>query len=213
MTRQDERLVGGQGGPMSDVTGVALLSLDGARAAVASALGVAVLFCFAASSAVAQSAPPAFVPAACPKLALKLVPAIRTARCGSFIVPENRSVDTGRMIRLAVAIVPARSSTPAPDPIVHLTGGPGGVAIGEAQKLVDAGFNRDRDLILMDQRGTLFSQPALTCPEIDRFNARSLALPLDAPATRRLHVAATAACHRRLAAKGIDLGAYNTTEN
>jgi pimeloyl-ACP methyl ester carboxylesterase len=167
----------------------------------------------AASTALAQSAPPAFVPAACPKLALKSVPAIRTARCGYLTVPENRSVDSSRTIRLAVAIVPARSPTPAPDRIVHLTGGPGGVAIGEAQKLVDAGFNRDRDLILMDQRGTLFSKPSLTCPEIDRFNARGVGLPLDAPATRRLHVAATAACHRRLAAKGIDLGAYNTAEN
>jgi pimeloyl-ACP methyl ester carboxylesterase len=179
----------------------------------AAALGAAVLVCLAPSTALAQPAPPVFASASCPRLALKLVPVLRTARCGYLTVPENRSTDTGRTIRLAVAIVPARSSTPAPDPIVHLTGGPGGIALVEAQELVDAGFNRDRDLILMDQRGTLFSQPALTCPEIDRFNARAVGLPLDTPATRRLHVAATAACHRRLAAKGIDLGAYNTTEN
>ena len=88
---------------MSDVTAVALLSLASARAALVSALGVAVLFCITASPALAAPAPPAFVPSACPKLALKLVPAIRTARCGDLIVPENRSVDTGRTIRLAVA--------------------------------------------------------------------------------------------------------------
>jgi len=182
-------------------------------AVFALALGVALLCCVGASTALAQPAPPSFVSAACPKLALKVVPALSTARCGYLVVPENRSVDNGRTIRLAVAIVPARSPTPAPDPIVHMTGGPGGVAIGEAQQLVDAGFNADRDLILMDQRGTLFSKPALTCPEIDRYNARAVGLPLDARRTRRLHVAATAACHRRLAARGIDLGAYNTTEN
>jgi hypothetical protein len=147
----------------------------------AAALGAAVLVCLAPSTALAQPAPPVFASASCPRLALKLVPVLRTARCGYLTVPENRSTDTGRTIRLAVAIVPARSSTPAPDPIVHLTGGPGGVALVEAQELVDAGFNRDRDLILMDQRGTLFSQPALTCPEIDRFNARAVGLPLDTP--------------------------------
>jgi pimeloyl-ACP methyl ester carboxylesterase len=185
-----------------------------ARAALAAgAVGVALLCCLAPSTALAQPAPPAFASSSCPRLALKARPVLRTARCGYLTVPENRSTDNGRTIRLAVAIVPARSPTPAPDPIVHMTGGPGGIAILEAQALVGAGFNRDRDLILMDQRGTLFSKPALTCSEIDRFNARALSLPLDAPATRRLHVAATAACHRRLVGQGIDLGAYNTTEN
>jgi hypothetical protein len=48
--------------------------------------------------------------------------------------------------------------------IVHLTGGPGGVAILEVQTIVGAGFNRDRDLVVMDQRGTPYSEPALTCP-------------------------------------------------
>jgi pimeloyl-ACP methyl ester carboxylesterase len=35
----------------------------------------------------------------------------------------------------------------------------------------------------------------------------------DAASTGRLHVAATRACYRRLRARGIDLGAYNTTES
>jgi pimeloyl-ACP methyl ester carboxylesterase len=141
------------------------------------------------------------------------VPALQNARCGFLVVPENRGRLEGRTIRLAVAIIPAIAQQPAPDPLVHLTGGPGGVAILEAQELVDAGFNRDRDLILMDQRGTFLSEPALTCEVIDRFNRQQVGLPLDARSTRRKHVAATRKCRRDLVARGIDIAAYNTTEN
>ena len=163
-----------------------------------------------AAPAAAQT--PSFESAACPKTPVPL-PALQSARCGYLTVPENRTRPEGRTIRLLVAIVPAQSATPAPDPIVHMTGGPGGIAILEAQELVDAGFNRDRDLILMDQRGTKYSQPALTCPAIDAFNAKSVAAPLDTPATARAHVAATSKCRRSLVARGIDIAAYNTTEN
>jgi pimeloyl-ACP methyl ester carboxylesterase len=155
---------------------------------------------------------PRFESAPCPTTPFPL-PALENARCGFLVVPENRSRPEGRKIRLAVAIVPAVAQQPAPDPLVHLTGGPGGIAILEAHALVDAGFNRDRDLILMDQRGTLFSEPALTCEVIDRFNRRQVALPLDARSTRRKHVAATRKCRRQLVARGIDIAAYNTTEN
>src|ERR671925_143542 len=91
--------------------------------------------------------------------------------------------------------------------------GPGGVAFLEAQRLVDAGFNQSRDLILMDQRGTYYSQPALTCPVIDRFNIRLLGRRYDSESTRRRHVAATRSCRRQLVGRGIDIAAYNTTEN
>jgi pimeloyl-ACP methyl ester carboxylesterase len=65
----------------------------------------------------------------------------------------------------------------------------------------------------MDQRGTFLSEPALTCEVIDRFNRRQVALPLDSRRTRRRHVAATRKCRRQLVARGIDIAAYNTTEN
>jgi pimeloyl-ACP methyl ester carboxylesterase len=166
-----------------------------------------------AASAAAQGTP-TFTPGPCPKTPLPDVQKVLAgARCGSLAVPENRSNATSATIALAVAIVPARSPTPAPDPIVHMTGGPGGVDILEAPALVKAGFNQDRDLILMDQRGTKYSQPALTCPNVDRFYGANVGTPLDSPVTRRGSVAAVARCRRALAARGIDLAAYNTTEN
>jgi pimeloyl-ACP methyl ester carboxylesterase len=129
------------------------------------------------------------------------------------VVPENPAKPNGRTIRLAVAIIPAAATTPAPDPIVYVAGGPGVDPIGqETNLLVDIGVNRDRDLIIMDQRGTLASEPALLCPEVDRFNIGRWGSSMTR-STERLHLDATRACRTRLARQGIDLGAYNTTEN
>jgi len=139
-------------------------------------------------------------------------PDLKTARCGYLTVPENRSRPSDRTIRLAVAIVPPVAPTPEPDPVVYLAGGPGSGAIGSAPGLIDAGLNRDRELILMDQRGVAFSN-GLFCPESARFVARRVGLVYDAASTGRRQAAATRACHQRLVEQGNDLAAYNTTEN
>ena len=148
-----------------------------------------------------------FEPSACPAL-----PALANAQCGYLVVPENRTLPTGPTIRLLVATIPALASAKS-DPVVYLAGGPGGIAVAEASILVDAGINRDRDLILMDQRGALYSEPALTCPDLDHFFVSSLGLPLDAPSTGQLHAAAARACYLRSLATRSDLSAYNTTES
>jgi pimeloyl-ACP methyl ester carboxylesterase len=186
------------------------------RAKIVLGLAAIMLWLIGASAAMSPAASGAtsssrFVPSECPETPAPL-PALKNARCGFLVVPENRTKDNGRTIRLAVAVVPAVSKKPARDPIVYLAGGPGGPAILGAQADAEAGFNRDRDLILMDQRGTFFSNP-LTCREIERATARSVGHPYDAASTGRRAVRATRACYRRLVAKGNDLSAYNTTEN
>ena len=109
--------------------------------------------------------------------------------------------------------MPAASGKPQPDPVVFMAGGPGESAILDTPFLVDAGINRDRDLIIMTQRGTLFDEPDLNCPELDRFYARQVSLLYGAPSTGQEQAAAAKACRDRLAAEGIDLSGYNTTEN
>ncbi|MFJ9536566.1 alpha/beta fold hydrolase [Streptomyces sp. NPDC101225] len=128
-------------------------------------------------------------------------------------MPENRARRSGRTIRLTVAIIPAASTRPAKDPVVFMEGGPGGDAIGAIPFLIASHVNRDRDLIVMSQRGGLHSQPNLACPEVDRFSADAVGLPYDAPSTGRLLVRATQRCKDRLTAQGVELRAYNTTEN
>ena len=65
----------------------------------------------------------------------------------------------------------------------------------------------------MSQRGTMFSEPALTCAVEDDFARALLGMRFYSEATKRAHLAATEACHRDLAAAGADLSAYNSTES
>jgi pimeloyl-ACP methyl ester carboxylesterase len=163
-----------------------------------------------------------FEPAACPQTP-EPIPELETARCGFLVVPENRANPNGRTIRLAVAIVPAQSASPQPDPVVFMSGGPGAAAILDIPFLVNcdhpspdhpgACINLDHNLIVMTQRGTLYDDPDLNCPELDRYHARQVSLVYDAPSTGRKQAAAARACHDRLVEAGVDLSAYNTTEN
>jgi pimeloyl-ACP methyl ester carboxylesterase len=181
-------------------------------AAAACGTVLAALVCAQGALAQAKSSDrvPRFEPAACPAMPIK---ALADARCGYLVVPEDRSRPAGRTIRLIVAIIPALSSQPKPDPVVYLAGGPGGIAIGEADLVVTAGLNRDRDLVIMNQRGTYLTEPGLTCASIDNFNRQLLGLRFYSEATKRTHLVMTEACHRHLAATGAELSAYNSTES
>jgi pimeloyl-ACP methyl ester carboxylesterase len=112
-------------------------------------------------------------PASTPSLALEPCqlgaagsPSRLAARCGVLRVAEDRSNPEGRSIDLRVAIVPAISRNPAPDPLVFLSGGPGQAATESYPQLAPAfrRISRDRDVVLVDQRGTGGSN-ALRCPE------------------------------------------------
>ena len=133
--------------------------------------------------------------------------------CGYLVVPENRTRPNGRTIKIAVARAKARSADPRPDPLLYLTGGPGGPGLPLANGLVAGDLNRDRDLIIIDQRGTLHAQPALTCPEIDDFTAAATGMSIQAPSTAEKDLAAVRACRDRLAAAGTDLAAFDTSGN
>ena len=87
------------------------------------------------------------------------------AHCGRLAVPENPQDPSGRQIELNLAVVPAVSRSPAPDPLFFLTGGPGQAAT-ESYLLLSFAFdriNQKRDIVLVDQRGTGKSNP-LDCP-------------------------------------------------
>jgi pimeloyl-ACP methyl ester carboxylesterase len=87
------------------------------------------------------------------------------ARCGTFAVPENRSVASGRTIRLRIAVVPARNGGSSSDALLYLTGGPGGSAIADAAGMTRLfpATNETHDIVLIDQRGT-GSSNRLVCP-------------------------------------------------
>ncbi len=79
-----------------------------------------------------------------------------SSRCGWLEVPEDRDTDAGRTIRLRVTVIPALRMNAEPDPLVILAGGPGQSA-HDAYAMVGPAFaavRRDRDIVLLDQRGT-----------------------------------------------------------
>lgn len=156
---------------------------------------------------------PVFEPAACPFE----VPANTAGlRCGYVEVPEDRSKPAGRRLRLAVAILESFAQNPQPDPLLYLTGGPGGGSLQYVPARLDSSFwnryRQDRDLVFFDQRGTGFSDPAF-CLELDlALHASSLAgLSLDQQVQQDL--AAVEACRDKMLATGIDFAQYNSASN
>ncbi len=78
------------------------------------------------------------------------------ARCGTLDRHENPSDPGSPLLALSVAVVPALSLEPEPDPFVPIAGGPGQSTI-EFYSLLSHAFEdirRTRDIVLLDQRGT-----------------------------------------------------------
>jgi len=88
------------------------------------------------------------------------------ARCGEFERPLDPDNPGGETIYLNVAVVPALTLDPAPDPVVPIAGGPGQASTRFYASVPQAFeyLRRERDIVLLDQRGTGESAP-LTCSE------------------------------------------------
>jgi pimeloyl-ACP methyl ester carboxylesterase len=155
-----------------------------------------------------------FVLVACPD---GVFPADADVDCGFVRVPENRAHPERGRIKVAAAVVHTSSEHPSPDPIVFLDGGPSFGAMSPFALdfyFAGADFAADRDIILVDTRGTGFSTPRLGCPELDRARVESFyagrfingrALPIFQRALQR--------CRDRLTMAGVDVAAYNTAES
>jgi pimeloyl-ACP methyl ester carboxylesterase len=135
-----------------------------------------------------------FVPGDCPfEVEIDIV-----VDCGVVLVPESRTGLSDATIELAVAILRTPAPDPAPDPVVYLSGGPGGAALAEyAAWHPEPGWwtispiLSSRDLILVDQRGTGYSLPSLDCLEDESEED----------------------CYQRLVDEGVTPAAYSTPEN
>lgn len=77
------------------------------------------------------------------------------ARCGTITVSEDRAHIEGRKINLNVVVIPA-TDQPTLEPLFILQGGPGQAATMLTDFYADVfvGIRRERDIILLDQRGT-----------------------------------------------------------
>ena len=123
--------------------------------------------------------------------------------CGYLTVPEKHPLygqpATTKNIEIAVIKLAAIAVNKQQDPVVYLQGGPGGSASSSIAEIVaTATFINQRDVYLVDQRGTGHSKPALSCTEYDG--------EAGTPAQVK-------ACKTRLEQSGVDLNAYHSVHN
>ncbi len=128
----------------------------------------------------------------------------QAAQCGMLEVPEDRSKPAGRRIALHVAVLPANTLSPKPDPLFILAGGPGQAAssLGPFAALLND-VRATRDIVLIDQRGTGRSAP-LACKALAPDGQLEAAVETD-PLPR------ASACAQELAARGVDAAQYTTS--
>ena len=132
--------------------------------------------------------------------------------CGYITVPEQRANPDGPTIRLAVAILKSEGDSPASDPFVMFTGGPGGNIFAMGPPMLSefgAPIRADRDIVLMSERGTYGAEPFLDCPELAIVDEHFGASPEELDA---LKLEAFTNCRERLVSEGINLNAYNNPE-
>lgn len=138
-----------------------------------------------------------------------------TTQCGYLVVPEDRSTPgNGRTLKLYVAIFKSLDGHSENAPLVYLTGGPGASTAQANQDFEDTGlyfrqdFGGDRDLIVLDQRGTNYASPALYCSE-ELGPLRSQVYGIGYADAAAMRIDALQDCYDRLQAQGVYLSAYD----
>jgi pimeloyl-ACP methyl ester carboxylesterase len=165
----------------------------------------------AAQSAEANAYTPRFEEAPCPFEASAQV--LEQLRCGWLVVPQHRAEPDGRQLRLAVSVLKSTSPAPRPDPIVFLSGGPGGKSVEFMPARTGSAFwsrlRAERDVVFYDQRGTGYSEPAF-CPEVTDERVHAFFLGLRAQQRSERMQAVLARCAETMRAQGVDLSQVNS---
>jgi pimeloyl-ACP methyl ester carboxylesterase len=126
----------------------------------------------------------------------------QAVQCGTLDVPEDRQHPNGPRLSIFVAVLPANTLSPKPDPLVLIAGGPGQAAsaLGPFAAQLTL-IRRTRDIVLVDQRGTGRSSP-LDCPAFAPDEHAEFDID---PVPKSL------LCAWQLAAKGVDASQYTTS--
>lgn len=138
-------------------------------------------------------------------------PAGHLARCGYVTLPQDYDDPTSSKVEIYYTLIQSRSIAPQPDPLVYLVGGPG----SSGSQLLQTSFNKylrafadDRDIIVIDQRGTGLSNPPLYCREV-LFRLDEILQSHHADYAQ-LVLEILTDCHRRLSDKGVQFHAFHS---
>lgn len=134
--------------------------------------------------------------------------------CGYLTVPADYDDPAAGTYEIAVAVFPATGERTSGVPVVYLEGGPGGNALEGLE--VSGGvilepLNESRDVIVFDQRGAGFSEPALSCPETRELTRELISQALPLAEENERYLESLQACRDRIVGEGVDLSLVNST--
>jgi len=135
---------------------------------------------------------------------------------GYVTVPERHAHPEGPVIQIAVARFRSTAESPAPDPVILNTGGPGDSNMDQFLPLLagpaGSALLAQRDAVIIELRGLRYSKPALTCPEVYDVQLAMIGEDVKGEEANQRLLDGMRACHARLVAEGVDLSGYNNVE-
>ncbi len=135
--------------------------------------------------------------------------------CGIVEVPEDRNGDVKDTIHIAVAVFHSTSSTPKPDPILYLQGGPGDKAIdwiANNFSTMVLPYLAERDFIVFDPRGVGYSEPRFDCDDFKTTYLQDLQGKIPTAQKVSYYQGALLACKNNLVQAGVNLSAYTSID-
>ncbi len=138
----------------------------------------------------------------------------RSWKQGWLCVKENRSNTKSSLIEIPFILSKASDSLKENNtPILVMSGGPGNSSIHMGNGVVNTIWGESSDVLVLDQRGTRYTNPALVCPEIDSLRIMGLKKGLYGKALDSLKMLGIKLSYDRLTSQNIDLNGYNTLES
>jgi D-alanyl-D-alanine carboxypeptidase len=137
--------------------------------------------------------------------------------CGYVVVPEARSGNSSREVKLGVTRINSGQGS-ANSPLFMLAGGPGQAQIDPGffsllQTDLLGGILASRDIVVVEQRGTEHTDPFLNCPEIISAPWAAYEQGLTGDDASAYEIGTVQACISRFEEEGINFDNFNSVEN
>jgi pimeloyl-ACP methyl ester carboxylesterase len=139
-----------------------------------------------------------------------------SVECGYLNVPEDRSEPETNTIQVYVSIYQPTELDPNAIPTIFLNGGPGATnadyyGIFYNNEYVKNSIAKNAPIILLAQRGTNYSEPALYCSKMGDYRETVYSQTWEEQGEGRVPLLLE--CYDEWTSQGIDINGYDTLEN
>ncbi|MEM6684657.1 MAG: alpha/beta fold hydrolase, partial [Bacteroidota bacterium] len=124
-------------------------------------------------------------------------------------VPENWEKSETNTIKVAVSVLKNKANNDNAPAVVFIQGGPGASGISTIGSWVNHSLRQENDIVLLDIRGTGYSEPRL-CPDLGNEFLAILAKNQTAAKDEEEKTNAAFACKQELIKNGVDTNAYHS---